>query len=63
MKSGDLAYLLAVLENDEGTYKRKLQVQKEIQGHYDAARKSKAKAIIIRVTTQHGEAAAAARKA
>ena len=60
MKSGDLAYLLAVLENDEGPYKRKLQVQKEIQGHYDAARKSKA--ILIRVTTQHGEAAAVARK-
>lgn len=62
MRSADIAYLLSVLDCYEGPYKRKRQVRKELQDYYDRTRKSKAKAISIRVTTQHSEAAASEKK-
>ena len=61
MKSSDLAWLLTIIELSSAPYKRKDSVREEIQRKYDTSRRTKQRAITIRITTQHGEALSGSR--
>ena len=62
MRSADIAFLMAMIDLDPGSYPRKKQVLEELQRKYGAVRSAKTKVISIRVSTQWAEARAAERQ-